>query len=491
MTTHFQSVAAWLAVASCGLVVGTTIPLFFHWLPSQLAAVTVGCFLVQVLLVSRVGRITGRWLGVLPIVSMLWMVYYPARLLRIQSNRSDLLAHPAVQRATDSDLTWTWLVSTGGLAALLLGAWAIHSVRAIRPAKSDTLTRRDFKGVATVGILFAFVTTVFGVSSGILANIAPLALLGISGLGFQDARRGKNSLRTLSLVVVAMLLGALSGFKELAALPVAAWGIGLLAGRPHAVKPRAVLVVVLLGTFAFVGVAGQRIARPLGEPTDLPTASLNAITRYDLESGTLLPTRKQGFELLGNIAAGLSRRASGVEALIILREAISDEAEFEHGRTLILPVLTVLPRSEALVADSPFSTLSLGRYYSQTFYSLRPSTDPSAQAITWAGDLYLNFGTAGVVSGLLLIGGMIGLFDRRYPPTTAFNAGVLAFVGLAVIGLERNVSYVFVTAIIRLTIVGITRWFLIARRPRPQARPVTFTNFRYRGHASTSIRAAP
>lgn len=61
--------------------------------------------------------------------------------------------------------------------------------------------------------------------------------------------------------------------------------------------------------------------------------------------------------------------------------------------------------------------MSLGRYYSQTFYSLRPATDPSAQAITWTGDPYLNFGTAGIIFGLLLIADWSGCstvaFRRR------------------------------------------------------------------------------
>lgn len=471
MTIPSRSVAACLILVCCGLVVGAAIPLIFDLLPSYLAAVTVGCLLVQMLLVSRVGRITGRWLGVLPIVSVLWIIYYPLRLLRIQLDRHDLLAHPAVQHATDSELIWVWLVSTGGLAALLLGAWAVHKVKSTREPRIAKLSRRDFKAIAMTGLVTALVTTVAGVSSGVLANVGPLVLLGIAGLGFQDARRGRNSLWTISLVLVASLVGALAGFKELATLPVAAWGIGLLAGRRHSVKLRAVLLVALLGTFAFVGVAGQRIARPLGEPTDLPTASLNAMTRYDLESGTLLPTRKHGFEIVGDLAAGLSRRASGVEALIILHEAVPARTEFERGRTLILPALTVLPRSEVLQADSPFPTLSLGRYYSQTFYSLRPATDPSSQAMTWAGDLYLNFGTAGVILGLLVIGSLIGLVDWQYPPISAFNAGVLAYVGLAAIGLERNVAYVFVTVIVRLAIVGAVHWFLTARRPHPRDKP--------------------
>lgn len=464
--------AAGLMVTCCGLVVGAAIPLIFDLLPSDLAAVTAGCLLVQVLLVSRVGRITGRRLGVLPIVSVLWIIYYPVRLLRIELNRHDPLAHPAVQRATDSDLIWVWLVSTGGLVGLLLGAWVIHRLLGPRTSDIDTVSRRDFRAIAVVGLVIALVTTVTGVSSGTLANLGPLVLLGIAGLGFQDARRGRHSLWTTSLVLIAFLVGALTGFKELAALPVAAWGIGLIAGRPHVVKPRAVLAVALLGVVAFVGVAGQRIARPLGEPTDLPRASLNAITRYDLESGTLLPTRKSGYEIVSNLLAGLSRRSSAIEALIILHEAVPARVEFEHGRTLVLPALTVLPGSSTLTAGSPFPSLSLGRYYSQTYYSLRPATDPSAQAITWTGDLYLNFGTVGVFFGLLLIGGLIGLFDRRYPPTSAFNTGVLAYVGLAAIGLERNVAYVFVTVVLRLSILVVVHSLLTARSTRPRATPV-------------------
>jgi hypothetical protein len=409
----------------------------------------------------------------------------------IQSDRRDLLAHPAVQQATDGDLIWVWLVSTGGLAGLLLGAWAVRKLIAARTPKIDKLSRRDFKAIGMTGLVIAFFTTIVGVSSGVLANSGPLVLFGIAGLGFHDARRRRNSLWTVALVLAASLVGALAEFKELAALPVAAWGVGLFAGRRDAVRLRAVLVVVLLGMVAFVGVAGQRIARPLGEPTDLPTASLNAMTRYDLESGTLLRTRKRGYDVAGNLVAGLSKRTSGVEALVILHEAVPVRTEFERGRTLVLPALTVLPGSSAITTESPFPTLSLGRYYSRTFYSLSPSTDPSSQAITWAGDLYLNFGTTGILFGLLMIGALIGLFDRRFQPTSAVNAGVLAYVGLAAIGLERNVVYVLVTVLVRLFVVAIVCWLLTRWRSRAGENPLGSGPSRPVAMVSSSSTPAP
>lgn len=106
MSMSSRSVAAGVMIACSGVLMGAAIPLLLILLPCELAAVTAGCLLAPVLLVSRVGRITGRWIGVLPIVSALWIVYYPVRLVKIQLNRDDLLAHPAAQHATDSELVW-------------------------------------------------------------------------------------------------------------------------------------------------------------------------------------------------------------------------------------------------------------------------------------------------------------------------------------------------------------------------------------------------
>jgi len=439
---------------------GALIPILIVLL-SRLAVATVCCVLVYGLLIVWARRQCGRWLGLLPMVSVLWIIYYPVRLLRIELDRNDPLLHPAVRRATDGDLTWVWVISTAGLAMLLFGAWVVGQVRLVRAAKIDHLRRPAFTTLSIVGLAVALGTLTFHVSSGILSNVGPIALIGLAGLGFLDAQRGRTSYRTVSLVAIALLVGALAGFKELATLPAIAWGIGLVAGRRSSIRPRTVLAVAAIALFAYIGVAGQRIARPLGEPTDLPHAAFNSLTRYDLESGVVHKNGNHGWGIIGNVASGLSRRSSGVEALVILRETVPNRVNYQGGRTLVLPLLTVFPGSKDFTGDTPFSTLSLGRYYSQNFYSLNPGTDPSSQAITLSGDLYLNFGIVGVIVGLFLIGTLVGAFDRRYPPTSAFSAGLLAYAGTQAIGLERNVAYVLVTVFIRLAIASVAYWVLV------------------------------
>jgi hypothetical protein len=400
-------------------------------------------------------------MGVLPIVAVFWVIHYPVRLLTVQLNRNDPLLHPAMRRATDGDLTWVWLASTAGLAMLILGSWAIGRIRIVPTSHIDHLRRHGFTMVCVGGLSVAVVRLILGVSSGILSNVGPLALVGLGGLGFLDARRARTSWWTIAFVVIGLLVGALAGFKELAAMPAVAWGIGLIAGRRDSIRPRTVLAFVSVALFAYIGVAGQRIARSVGEPSDLPHAAFNMLTRYDLESGRVAQRGNRGWEILDNIASGLSRRTSGVEALVILREEVPRRVEYQHGRSLVLPILTVVPGSKSLTRDSPYSALSLGRYYDQNFYSARPQSDPSSQAITWAGDLYFNFGLNGILVGLFVIGAMLGAFDRRYPPTSAFNAGMLAYVGTQAIGMERNVAFVLVTTLLRLAIVSAVHAVLV------------------------------
>lgn len=68
------------------------------------------------------------------------------------------------------------------------------------------------------------------------------------------------------------------------------------------------------------------------------------------------------------------------------------------------------------------------------------------------GDLYLNWGWGGVITGLALFGGLVGWVDRRFPARSALGAGLFAYAFLPLLSLDRNVAYQLFTLVLRTVI---------------------------------------
>ena len=253
-------------------------------------------------------------------------------------------------------------------------------------------------------------------------------------------------------------------------LPVAAWSIGAFAGQKGRVRVRYVVATLAAALIGYVGVTGQRIASDNNHPRAFFGAVADAVTKDDLRTGSPGYRRKSVPEIVTNVLSGFSKRFAGSDSLLIVESRVPSDVPFQGGRSILLPILTVIPRVP-LPAGTDYNTLSLGRYFNVTFYSVHPGTDPSSQAITMLGDLYLNFGNAACVIGMLLFGIGLMVFDRRYPLTNAFNAGVFGFVGTAILGIERNVAYQIVTVGIRLGVVmGLAFVLNSAVRTSPERR---------------------
>ncbi|MBK9180732.1 MAG: hypothetical protein IPM45_14425 [Acidimicrobiales bacterium] len=413
-----------------------------------LAGVAAACFASSLGLVYAAWRVAGRVLALRFLVACLWFVYFPLRLLVLQSDRSSPYVHPIVRSSTDADLVWAWLVSTLGLAALVLGGWVVQRVRFPSPRPRAKLLRADYVLFAVIGLAIGVALPLLGATSGFLSNVAQLALFGTAGLVFIDVRARRVRLASVVVLVVALLLGAASSFKEATVLPVVAWGIGALAATGK-VRTRLLVLLGIVALVGYLGVEGRRIAYQAGESPDLLTAAWRAATAYDLRIGRPTDAPFSGLDAVGNVARGISRRVSGPESLLLLREKVPDEIPFQRGRSLVQPALSIVPGIERVI-PLEYRQLSLGRYFTVNFWSLQPREDPSSQALTVPGDGYLNFGLFGLVGVSMMFGLAIGLYDRRYPPDDAFGVAMFAFAGLVALGIERNVAYVLVTLVIRV-----------------------------------------
>ena len=157
--------------------------------------------------------------------------------------------------------------------------------------------------------------------------------------------------------------------------------------------------------------------------------------------------------------------------------AISDKVPstipYQDGATLWQPALSILPGAKQVLSP-PFNQLSLGRYIDQAIVSEDPSQDPSSQSTTPPGDLYLNFGLAGVIVGMLILGLLYGLFDQAFTIRGPVSAALVAYAGLPLVLLDGNLAYMLVTCMVRLGISGVLLAFTahIDRRRAGSLRPV-------------------
>jgi hypothetical protein len=99
------------------------------------------------------------------------------------------------------------------------------------------------------------------------------------------------------------------------------------------------------------------------------------------------------------------------------------------------------------------------------FISENPAQDLSSQSTTVPGDLYLNFGVAGVLVGMLILGVLYGMFDRGFVIKGPLSAGILAFAGLPLIQIDGNAAYILVTCGLRLGICALLlTWISLSQR---------------------------
>jgi hypothetical protein len=416
-----------------------------------LFAAAVGSLALYCLLLGMLLHVAPRFLCISNLFGIAWFVYFPVRLIIIQNDRHEISLHPFVATVSDNELAVIWLLTVLGFAAFVCGVVAVQWRRSPRPTKSvPNMTRGGFLLIAVIGLMVTWLTSLGGVESGILGNAASVYLLGLGGAAFLDARERRRSLVVPLLVGAAVILGVLTGFKATAMLPVIAWALGATLGGLKLSVVR-VLAGVVLALTAFTVVQGQRIASSHGDDTGIISA-----TRAGLFDNNLVTGAREQQEDIGaaftNLFSGVLNRAAGADSLIVIRAKTPSTIDYQDGNTLWQPAASIVPGASGLL-KLEFTQLSTGRYFSTEFQSLRPADDPSSQAITMPGDFYLNFGALGVALGMLGIGLLAGFIDRRFPPTSAFGAGVLAYVGTALVSVESNVAFAVVTVGIRLGVV--------------------------------------
>jgi hypothetical protein len=432
------------SVVSAGLAVITLITVGGS--DNRLGAATVVSLALYGVLLAVLFHTSARSLCVANVFGALWAIWFPLRLLVIQADRRGIALHPAVRSASDGELAVVWVLSLLGFAAFVLG---VHVARRRGPARArfvPDLRRNTYLVIAVIGLVASWVQVLMHVRSGVMGEAGNFFLLGIAGAAFVDARDRRWSWVVPFLVGAGALIGTVTWFKATALAPVIAWAFGSVLGGVRMSRLRMVVAAVI-ALAVFATVQGERLTGG----ANLVSAAHTALFDYDLKTG--LPAHQPNPAAAGNnLLGGVMDRTAGADALMVVRAKTPSVIPFQHGKTIWEPTASAVPGAGAVLGIE-LNQLSLGRYFASRFWSVNPNEDRSAQAITMPGDLYLNFGGVGVALGMLAFGLLVGFVDRAFRSSTAFGAGVLAYVGIHLFSVESNVAYVLVTSAIRLSVV--------------------------------------
>lgn len=416
-------------------------------LEPSLTTVAIACTGCQLALAYALIRSSEHTISLTSGFVLIWLMTYLFRLLQITLAPDLRYHHPAILLAGNNSTAWVWVLTTLGFGAFVLGALVTRRVvPAARAVKLDVrIERQVVLALSFAFLVLSYALAILDVRSGFLGNISQFYLFLIAYASYRSAEAGRSVGPEVIVVLLASILGVTLGFKEFAVLPVVAWFIGQLGGRRRILSAGAVSVVVI-GAFFYVGIQGQRAAEVLGEDSSFVPAFQRGITDYDLVTGTFL--EKSGPDIVYNVLAAMGSRLTGVDALFVLDAKVPEVVPHQQGRTLWQPLISVVPGTEALTSPE-LSNLSLGRYTTQTFWSLRPDQDQSSQPLTVVGDFWLSFGPVGVMVGLLAFGALYQFVDRRAGVSSAAAAGLFAYAAIPMLAIERNVSYLLFTGMLR------------------------------------------
>lgn len=420
-------------------------------LDATLLVVAVTGTVAQVLVAAVLIRDSQPRVSLKSAFAVVWVITFTLRLLQITLAPDVRYHHPIVFDATDASKVGMWILSTVGFAAFWVGSrGGSRIVKRIRLAEVR-LPRHAVLTLSYVFLLISYGLVLSGLTSGLLDNIGQFYLFIIAYGSFQSARANRSIGPEIGVVLAAALLAVLFGYKEFAVLPVLSWILGQWAGGRRVLSLGGV-VVVLIGSFFYIGVQSQRTAVLLNEDPSFLPALEQGLTKYDLVIGTYQD--KSGLAILSNPAAALASRLAGVDSLFVIQARTPSVIPYQGGRTLWQPTLSIVPGASRFL-DPELSNLSLGGYFTQKYWSLRPEFDDSFQAPTVPGEFYMNFGVYGLVFGMTLFGLLYSAVDERTRVISPTAVGLFAYAAFPLLAIERNVAYVLVTGAIRYA-VGLT-----------------------------------
>jgi hypothetical protein len=295
------------------------------------------------------------------------------------------------------------------------------------------------------------------IGSGVINTIGSSVFFGNALLTVAVVRhRSRLALMMLFVAVpISSALGFLTGSKQSTLMVpfIVFFTTMLLGGR-------------LLVRWIIVGTLALAMLYPVAQFYRQDVLQANTLTIVDALSdptytfGVLsefLSGSQGGTYLMDGLTATAARMDGiGIESVIV-RDTPS-RSPFQMGRTLALFPVAFIPR--LLWPSKP--EITMGQWITDTYGTGSHIT--SYTGPTFIGDLYLNFGIASVVIGMLVIGAVLRLFQTRFLGPKPTLIGILAAIVLVVqlhIKQIGSAAYVMSSTVFALAPVLIV-YFLVA-----------------------------
>jgi hypothetical protein len=150
-------------------------------------------------------------------------------------------------------------------------------------------------------------------------------------------------------------------------------------------------------------------------------------------------------------------RLDGLGVTSVIVRDTPDLSPFQNGRTLALFFAAFVPR--VLWVSKP--EITIGQWITNVYGSgpgIESSTGP-----TQIGDFYLNFGIAGVIGGMVILGLTLRVTQESLLPEQPTAPGVLASVVILygiVMRFEGNVAQIYSSVVFSLVPILVTHWIV-------------------------------
>ena len=293
----------------------------------------------------------------------------------------------------------------------------------------------------------------FGAASELLPFVASLTGLAILIAGIwwlQTGDRGCGRL-VIGLLLVQVPLGFVAGFKGESVVPFVLLGLAAVAyGRRIPWRP---VIVGALLVFCVLVPANQAYRQGVRTEGGGIVAGLERAVRPD----TYAPGR-----IVGRPVEYVFDRFRNIDAVaLITRDTGTTYASPEGALYAKLPLIVTVPRQ--LWEDKP--VLDTAGDFATSSWERAPSYQ-TAEPLTQPGDLYRNFGWAGVVVGLFAWGLVIGLWQRvrRLLWSPRMVAIYLWSLPAGVLYIEGDLPNLIATQARAIPIAAAAAWLLLPGR---------------------------
>lgn len=287
-----------------------------------------------------------------------------------------------------------------------------------------------------------------------LTYLTPLALFITAIHAFGNGSR-KHLVAFWTIVAVNIVVGFISGFKGQVVWPLI-WALFIYYYYRRRI-PRMAVVAAVVG--ALLLIPANLMYRGLARPTASTASAIDSIgdawqAATEAISSTVETSTSQR---VSTFAVWATARFRNIDSVALIVQKTPEQYPYLRGELYwqALPV-TIIPRF--LWPSKP--SLQVGYEFGQKYLGLPPEILTSIP-VTQPGDLYMNFGVAGVLVGMAAWGSVAGLLYRWFLRQTSLAAILLYVTAISVIAtIEADFVSLLATGFRLLLLTLAVGWLL-------------------------------